>query len=298
MFLAKIVISKYNENPDRALNSILKHKNEFTSVYIITYNKGIRYDKEKYKDLTIMIKPRFSKKNDVTREDKVILEIPPTCSFTSATLDKIKFQINHSNPTEQTFGVRTVEVVDPTTWTSWWMHGYLVLMCVWDWFHMKYDRLKIYRGNDIVARCVIKKCDKTFIARKYSYSRFINNTCAPSVYDDTAVNKLDVSKSDSYRVLRNMKTHPHYGWGLWSFYYFFFWCWCLILLLLSFQQNLPLFVIACIWLLIMFTSELITNSYMKMGLKWMYSLLLPLYALTFPVVIVYARFRTPTENWK
>lgn len=292
-YAAVIKISNYRENPDRALRSILRLKAKFPIVYMVSKD-AVKYDKDKYSELTIEQVPRFQKKK-VPADIDAILLIPPHCSFTAGTLDKLEVQVRESHFVQQTFSIRTVESYNPTEWKSWWLYGLIVVMTVWDFFHMRFDRYKIYRGNDIVMLTLTKKCGKKFVSSPYG-NRLLNVTCAPSLYDEHAVVKS--THNDFNYILRNLKTHPHYGWGLWMFFFFFFYCWNIVLTVMFVQKTLPLFVLGCIWVAMFCTIELITSPYMKLKYKYMYSMLFPLFVLMFPFVAIYARYHIPKKYWK
>ena len=281
-FTAVIYITAFDESPTRALNSILDNESKFRQTLIITKKKTNIH--KKYESLNIEQHPSLKVANV---SGSCILEIPPNCSFTSSTIEKIETKIEKSSFEKFVFHVPTITTVEPTMF-SWSFYGLFLVSHVLQWIRQWWDK-GMYERDDIVARLVITKGSTRFISKPngYNVEQYID--------DDTALVKQ--SNADFGYLFRHFNTHRNYGiynWLMWIVMIFAsIWVFFTYILVASGQIHTNVLLFIGVSLTIIYTCivQLLSYRYIHIPGKLVLMVCLPLYLLVFPYAVFWYRLK-------
>lgn len=291
MFRAIIPISRFRENCDKALNSILATRHLFESIIIISKHIDPAYDKGKFADLPIKVVTRQPKRVKEDVFDGITLRIHPYVSFDEADLKRYKYMIQKS-PVEHVFFAIRANYVLPANWYA----PFILLALIWAYIQETFERGKQYQHTDLRGVVTVKKGRELLKTPKRAWWwRFKNPYKHPSEYSDTvAIQPHHTCKNYAREYLQ---TNRYLGWGLWMFFYGFYYVAYWLLIFATFQNLFPWPLFLAGWGLTWCLCQIILDARVKLTYKWFYVALLPIYYLFFPFYLTYARWFTPKEKW-
>ena len=276
MFSVVIKITKFNESPRRAIQSILNNLNYVDQVRIVNpyftnekdMYKGWEEDKKK---LNVIIEPELKEKE----LGDIVVEIPPNCDLKSGAFNTIEKRLRHSNDNQNTLAL----IPQLNLKGFGIMQGYFIVLYLIDWFWNRlYENNKLIQYTDIQARYMMRKGSKKFLPKPKFSQRFWNVETIPKIPVDTAV-------LEDQNIMQTLYNHQNMRFGLWILTYFLVWFFLTTLFVALPGQ----FYSIVFWGVGSLLSYLTTQFYIKTNYKLFYVLLFPLYWVTFPFILIYAK---------
>lgn len=291
MFTFVITLTDLDENPQRAIQSLLSHKKYVNDVKIV-YPRYINNEQElypgwfedrekiRYEIIPIMDLKYFT-------DDHTIVEIPPYVDMRLGDFENLAAQSQQCSQRQLQFGLGTTLVSNRFSL----LHGFLVIMAVMEWFINRFwYRGKLINRGDIWGRFIVKKGQHhRYIGCDYSYLWNIRNTeVKPKEYANASI---ELTPTVVHWLLR---TNKLFDFGLWILVYIPIY----IFISLSFSGLIlytwsPWFVTGAatgIWSLEIFISFLIARHYVKVPWLLMFCFTFPVYWISFPYVLLYYKF--------
>lgn len=291
-----IRISDFRESPERAVRSVLAHKDRISELHFIhpTYREGdelypgwLQNDAVKLGPILVHFDATLNGANFGPQVTQVI-ELAPSTELCLGAFEQVK-QLTKSAQIHQNHIAISTGTIFRGLVNPW--YGFAVVMTVIDWiWNRTIGWNRLIQSNDIHVRFLMRKGKRAFLPEPTFSSIY------PRQYG------ANVARTQPDSVLWLLNTHSNLKLGWWIVLFSPIWLfltlsWVSVVSGAIFAQSLVLGSwVGSAWMVQSLMAHLICANYLQMPYAWVYHLLFPAYFAAFPFYLIYSRLYIPQRK--
>ena len=327
MSLAAVIhISEFKENAFNAVSTVLGAKDRFQEVHIVYpgYVEGVQlydgWDKHSQELDAAGILVHFVGELDAAQmKADYAVKIPPACFVKPGGIDLLQKDMRGSAPCETHFGLAAgVKLATASLW-----HGYLTVLAFIFFVWSRFERHKLCVETDVQARAVVRKGKHKYVATLPRWMQYVSKAQVRPRIVPQDVSLALVDTEGGFRFVwwtlrMNQFLSASWLWFIplprpWMATFGAYWlatfysCVEVVKIVLFFAGVRPVtgytawsmttVVMVSMWVINWMMALYASSRFYKFRWQFALSLAMPIYILTLPFALAYARLVDPKDGW-